>query len=280
MNFTSTRRTISKVLDRRNMHCLLEFYTHNVPLFGYALSISDLDFRSNHQSLKSSLSQNVGANSHIIAMQNVIGREWFWRLHDSWSMQKFSKGSLSDIFASPLRYMPKGHCRSELSGDKCSFLMKESWAWEVDVEPIINGGNDDILLNIYGYKCTVLVTKGWIRKKIDCRTSNLRSAFCSKIFLYVKKRFWTKIYYLAGNSLVQRLIFQRWSPFGAQKSKGDFFEWFISTPRISDRIVLLTEDGTGTKEVFQIQEIIGYTKKAKKLWASCSRSFLQNGLNL
>lgn len=107
-NVMSTRRTNSKDFIMPNTHSVLDLYTRTVLQFGHALFLSDLVFESNHQSLESSLSHNVGTNSHTIAMQNVVGSGWFWRLHEWCSLHKFRKDSLSDFPSSSLRYMLTG----------------------------------------------------------------------------------------------------------------------------------------------------------------------------
>lgn len=113
------------LLNGLNTHGWLELYTHIVPLFGHALLLFELVFDSNHQSLRSSLSYNIGVSSHKIAMQNVIGRDWFWQLHECWSLQKIRKSSLSELSASSLRCMLYGHCRLDFSEDICSFVEKK-----------------------------------------------------------------------------------------------------------------------------------------------------------
>ena len=67
-------------LDKPNLHRLLEFFTHTLPLFGSVRHVQELLFESAHQPLKRGVAQSNMKNSQLQAMEHRLANDWKTRL--------------------------------------------------------------------------------------------------------------------------------------------------------------------------------------------------------
>lgn len=59
------------LLDRPNMHLLLEPHDHTVPLYGHAIFLSNLFFEAAHQPLTATLSGNTSGKATSLHIFNL-----------------------------------------------------------------------------------------------------------------------------------------------------------------------------------------------------------------
>lgn len=71
---------IAKVLDKPNVHRLLELYKHSIPAAGHVKHFTELLFESAHQPLKRAMSQSNHINCHIQAIHHAIFDDFKRRL--------------------------------------------------------------------------------------------------------------------------------------------------------------------------------------------------------
>lgn len=76
----------SSYVDRPNTHRLIELAEHTLHLYGHLAFICELVFEAAHQPLKFFLSRNNTSGAHIYAVQMVLARDWFIRIHSLWSI--------------------------------------------------------------------------------------------------------------------------------------------------------------------------------------------------
>ncbi len=69
-------------LDRPNLHRLIELYRHTIPNYSHALFCCDMSFERNHQPFKRSLLKNSSPSSHLSAVYQILGGDWFGRLSE------------------------------------------------------------------------------------------------------------------------------------------------------------------------------------------------------
>lgn len=69
------------ILDKPNVHRLLELCANSIPIFQHATNISELVLESIHQNFKGWLERNSNHNSHITAFDNAIAKDWAIRLY-------------------------------------------------------------------------------------------------------------------------------------------------------------------------------------------------------
>lgn len=67
-------------LDKPNLHRLVEFYQHTLPLYGNTSFILELILERAHQDLKYFVKRSNQKMSHIQAMENVLATDWFSRM--------------------------------------------------------------------------------------------------------------------------------------------------------------------------------------------------------
>ena len=73
---------LCSVLDKPNVHRLLELYMHTLPRLGHVKTADELQFESFHQPLKRGLAKSNHQDGHIKAMREVIANEWRARIGD------------------------------------------------------------------------------------------------------------------------------------------------------------------------------------------------------
>ena len=180
-NFPDTRN----ILDKPNVHRLLELYTHTLPNFGHVLHVQELLFEGAHQPLKRALSRSNHLNYQLQAMEHRIANDWKNRLaiecegggvnvmdwnmdicvsvlrllgwektsfHDFGSLRK----ELSEMLPSPVLHILDSY-RDELSGrlDRCI-------GWKVDGTSY-NGPQEEY----DGLENLLLYCKTWLREKLS-----------------------------------------------------------------------------------------------------------------
>ena len=86
--FCKIHGSLSKLIDKPNIHRLLELVTHTIPILSHCHLISEMLFESAHQPLKFSLSRNSNKNGHIYAVDLVLSKDWFTRICHVWNSWK------------------------------------------------------------------------------------------------------------------------------------------------------------------------------------------------
>ena len=71
---------VKSLLDRPNMHRLLEFFEYTLPCFGNARIVQELLFERAHQELKKGITSSNFHNSQLQAMSHVRANDWINRL--------------------------------------------------------------------------------------------------------------------------------------------------------------------------------------------------------
>ena len=68
------------VLDKPNLHRLLELYSHTIPAFGHVSHVQELVFETAHQPLKRCISRSNHQNAEVSAVEHCMGNDWQSRL--------------------------------------------------------------------------------------------------------------------------------------------------------------------------------------------------------
>ena len=71
------------VLDKPNVHRLVELYMHSIPRLGHVKTFDELQFEAFHQPLKRALARSNHHNGHVYSMRMVIANEWRSRMGDA-----------------------------------------------------------------------------------------------------------------------------------------------------------------------------------------------------
>lgn len=69
-----------QLIDRPNVHRLLELVVHTVPLYGHASLVGEMLFESMHQPLKRSLSKDTSPHAHNSAIIHAVCHDWLHRI--------------------------------------------------------------------------------------------------------------------------------------------------------------------------------------------------------
>jgi len=69
-----------KVLDKPNVHRLLEFYAFTLPSFGNVSFVQELVLEKAHQELKRGLQRSNNHNAQLQAMEHAVANDWVHRL--------------------------------------------------------------------------------------------------------------------------------------------------------------------------------------------------------
>lgn len=75
-------REFGEVLDKPNLHRILELCIHTVPLFGHACNVAEMPLESYHRILKDGLRNNTHEDKHISAIEHAVSKDWMSRLLD------------------------------------------------------------------------------------------------------------------------------------------------------------------------------------------------------
>ena len=73
-------RICAKILDKPNVHRLLELFHHTLPQFGNLRIVQELILEQAHQHLKRGIQRSNQKNAQVQAMQNSIANDWASRL--------------------------------------------------------------------------------------------------------------------------------------------------------------------------------------------------------
>ena len=71
---------VGSVLDKPNLHRLLELYSHTIPAFGHVSHVQELVFETAHQPLKRCISRGNHQNAETSAVEHCMGNDWQSRL--------------------------------------------------------------------------------------------------------------------------------------------------------------------------------------------------------
>lgn len=68
------------VMDKPNLHRLIELYKHAIPAFGHIRHFMELVFEAAHQPLKRCVQRSNHHNAHLSAVEHVLSNDWQFRL--------------------------------------------------------------------------------------------------------------------------------------------------------------------------------------------------------
>jgi hypothetical protein len=68
------------ILDKPNVHRLIELYAHIIPAYGHVKHVAELLFESGHQPLKNGLTHSNHHEPQIAAMLSAVHNDWQSRL--------------------------------------------------------------------------------------------------------------------------------------------------------------------------------------------------------
>ncbi|PXF41580.1 hypothetical protein BWQ96_08694 [Gracilariopsis chorda] len=71
---------LAKVLDKPNLHRLIELYGNTIPAFGHARHFTELVFETAHQPLKRCVSRSNHHNAHVSTVEHCLSNDWQGRL--------------------------------------------------------------------------------------------------------------------------------------------------------------------------------------------------------
>jgi hypothetical protein len=71
---------IGKILNKPNVHRLLELYAHTIPAFGHCRFVEELAFESAHQPLKRAIVRSNRRDPQLAAVTAVLANDWESRL--------------------------------------------------------------------------------------------------------------------------------------------------------------------------------------------------------
>ena len=71
------------VLDKPNLHRLLELYVHTLPRLGHVRMFDELPFEAFHQPLKRALGRSNRRDGHVYSMRSILANEWRKRVGDA-----------------------------------------------------------------------------------------------------------------------------------------------------------------------------------------------------
>lgn len=75
-------REETAVLDKPNVHRVVELFFHTVPMFGHIGNVCEMSLESYHQVLKCGLRNNTHSDKHITAVEHALSQDWQRRLYD------------------------------------------------------------------------------------------------------------------------------------------------------------------------------------------------------
>ena len=79
-NLCSKSEKVRLKVDKPNLHRLLEFFFHSLPLIGHAALFRELILESGHQPLKKGILKSNNQDAHNYSMMKVLAEEWKQRL--------------------------------------------------------------------------------------------------------------------------------------------------------------------------------------------------------
>lgn len=115
----STRPKLRKILDKPNLHRLLEFYQHTLPMFRNVSFILELVLERAHKDLKTSVNKSNQKKSHIQAMETVLSNDWVCRVAHELVRQPENE---KHPYISLLRYLGKETSDSSVSAEEISYI--------------------------------------------------------------------------------------------------------------------------------------------------------------
>jgi hypothetical protein len=77
---TQSTDGVGRILNKPNVHRLLELYTHTLPAFGHVGHFQELLFETAHQPLKRGIKRSNNRDPHLSAVQAVLANDWETRL--------------------------------------------------------------------------------------------------------------------------------------------------------------------------------------------------------
>lgn len=81
-------RDEAAVLDKPNLHRVLELCIHTVPLFGHIRNVREMPLESFHQVMKSGLRNNTRSDKHVTAMEHALCQDWLRRVLELYDIAK------------------------------------------------------------------------------------------------------------------------------------------------------------------------------------------------
>ena len=74
--FCADHPGLCAMLDKQNLHRLLELYQHSIPAFGHVSLFQELVFETAHQPLKRSVARGNHRHAEASAVEQCLGNDW------------------------------------------------------------------------------------------------------------------------------------------------------------------------------------------------------------
>jgi hypothetical protein len=71
---------VGKHLNKQNVHCLLELYTHTISAFGHCRNAQEFLFETAHKPLKRAIARSYQRDPHLTAVTATLANDWECRL--------------------------------------------------------------------------------------------------------------------------------------------------------------------------------------------------------
>jgi len=131
-NASKLNLDVLKIIDKPNVHRVLELYIHTIPAFGHVRHIQELTFEHMHQSLKRIWEKHNSSEQHIAAVKESLFNDYIHRLFNArkraLSQDTTSDGTaLNDILKLILgrnKYLPPSASAVPLSADMASIHLQ------------------------------------------------------------------------------------------------------------------------------------------------------------